>query len=268
MSPARLHEPSRTSGLRDTEEWRCNALALQYGKLIFPHSHETRPIAAPIWRHRSLLAGVDLPALHGFPSSRPIPMRISCLGFPALLLALAAGACRDLPTAAPAAQPLPQAAARAELKCSVAVTTRSMTCEASRPRGARSQIIMGGQGLNVRLRTTNLVVNTGAQLVTADISVQNLLDQPIGTDGTSTHGVRVFFVSGPTVTDGSGGQVDVLTDSIAVFTAANQKYYAYHEIIQPRGVSSPQQWAFSLPGGTTAFEFKVLVETEIPAEQS
>jgi hypothetical protein len=194
-------------------------------------------------------------------------MRISRLRFPALLLALAAGACRDVPTAAPPADaPAPQAQ-RAELRCSVAVASRAIACEPTGPRGVRRNIIMGGQGLNVRLRTTNLAWNEADSVLSADVSVQNLLDQPIGTDGTSSYGVRVFFVLGPNVTQGTGS-VTVLADSMGTFTAANQKYFVYPEVIQPREVSAPQSWGFSVAGDVTTFEFFLLVETQTPAETS
>ncbi|HYH78161.1 MAG TPA: hypothetical protein VEX86_00130, partial [Longimicrobium sp.] len=195
-------------------------------------------------------------------------MRLSRLRFPALLLALAAGACRDTPTAAPPTRsPVPQQTQRAELRCAVAVTTRAMSCEPVGPRGVRRNIIMGGQGLNVRLRTTNVAWNDSDNVLSADLSVQNLLDQPIGTDGTSTYGVRVFFVLGPNVTQGTGS-VEVLTDSIGTFTASGQKYFVYPEVIQPREVSAPQLWEFSIDGAVDQFEFFLLVETQTPAETS
>lgn len=193
-------------------------------------------------------------------------MRIPRLWLSALLLSAAAGACRDLPTAAPATQPTQES--RVQLRCAVEVRARTVSCDPAGPRGIRRQIILGGQGLNVRLRTTNVEWNGSDNVLSADISVQNLLDQPIGTDGNGgTHGVRVFFVSGPNVTDGSG-EVTVLADSVGTFTAGNQKYYVYPEIIQPRGVSSPVTWQFAVPPEALRFEFMVLVETETPAESS
>jgi len=193
-------------------------------------------------------------------------MRISRLRFPALLLALAAGACRDVPTAAPADAPSPRAQ-RTELRCAVAVASRAIACEPTGPRGVRRNIIMGGQGLNVRLRTTGVAWSDAESVLSGDVSVQNLLDQPIGTDGTSTYGVRVFFVNGPNVTQGTGS-VTALADSVGTFTASNQKYYVYPEVIQPREVSAPQSWRFSVAGNVTTFEFFVLVETQTPAETS
>ncbi len=80
-------------------------------------------------------------------------------------------------------------------------------------------------------------------MLSADVSVQNLLDQPIGTDGTSANGVRVFFVSGPTTTEGTG-MVEVLADSVGAFTAAGTRSTSSTpSVIEPREVSAPQSWA-------------------------
>jgi hypothetical protein len=189
---------------------------------------------------------------------------------PAALLAalLALGACRDLPTASAPLQdtPAPATQDRVPLRCSVAVATRVVSCAAPlAPRGIRSNIILGGQGLNVRLVSSNVSYDGGDRVFSFDVTVQNLLDQPMGTDGTTATGVRVFFNSGPTATDGTG-QVTVLTDSVGTFLAANQRYYKYDGAIQPRGVSQPQRWEFSLDAGVLAFEFLVYVDAQLPGE--
>lgn len=191
----------------------------------------------------------------------------------ALLAALlAAGACRDLPTApgtAPAETPMPPASPdRTPVRCSVTLASRSVSCATPvAPRGLRQNIIIGGQGLNVRLVSTNVNFDGGDNVFSFDVTVQNLLDQPLGTDGTTDSGVRVFFNSGPTATAGSG-EVTVLTDSVGMFLAANQPYYKYDGVIQPRGVSQPQRWEFSVDEGVDAFAFIVYVETQVPGEQN
>jgi hypothetical protein len=187
----------------------------------------------------------------------------------AFLAALVAvGACRDLPTAsAPVLDaPAPAAPDRTPLRCSVVVATRTVACAApAAPRGMRGNLILGGQGLNVRLVSTNLAFDGVDHVLSFDVTVQNLLDQPIGTDGTTDSGVRVFFNSGPTTTDGSG-IVTVLTDSVGTFLAANQPYYKYDGAIQPRGVSQPHRWEFSVGAGVNKFEFLVYVEAALPGE--
>jgi hypothetical protein len=185
----------------------------------------------------------------------------------ALALVLGAGACRDLPTdaAAPAGPaPTPQ---RKEVHCSVAVKARTFVCDPAGPRGIRSNIILGGQGLNVRLTSTNVQFLAGDNVLSADVRVQNLLDQPLGTDGSDFYGVRVFYAVPPTVTLGSG-DVSALTDSVGTFTESGQKYYVYPEIIQPRGISQPQTWEFHVDPTVERFDFLLYVETQTPAEQS
>src|SRR5690349_2553534 len=89
-------------------------------------------------------------------SPERIPMRINPS---AVLLAalLALGACRDLPTvsAPPEAAPGPAAQDRVPVRCSVVVAARTISCAAPQePRGMRANVILGGQGLNVRLTST------------------------------------------------------------------------------------------------------------------
>lgn len=186
------------------------------------------------------------------------------------LAALAvAAACRDLPTT-PAAAPPPAAgtAARTELRCTVAVQARTLACRApAGARGARTDVIVGGQGVNVRLVSSNTAFDGGTGHLTSDVTVQNLLDQPMGTDGTAVTGTRVFFNSGPNVTSGTG-TVTVLADSMGTFLASNQPYYKYDGVIQPRGVSPPVTWTFDVQGAVGSFDFVVYVDTQLPAETS
>lgn len=194
-------------------------------------------------------------------------MRTHAPGAFVAALALALGACRDLPTATEAAQPAPAAVeARTPLRCAVTIATRAVSCAAGTGDG-RGNIILGGQGLNVRLVSSNVTFDGGDHAFSFDVTVQNLLDQPMGTDGVTPSGVRVFFNSGPTATEGSG-TITVLTDSVGTFLSANQPYYKYDGMIEPRGVSQPQRWEFSVDAGVTAFAFIVYVETQLPAESS
>jgi hypothetical protein len=181
---------------------------------------------------------------------------------PSLLLLLSA-ACADAPTASrPADAP---AAGRAQLRCSVSVQARTLDCEPQRPAGVRA-VILGGQGVHVRLTSTNVSWSAGDHVLSADVALQNLLDQPIGTDGGSgATGSRVFFLSGPTVTEGSGS-AGSLADSVGVFTATNQGYYVYPGRIDPRGVSLPIPWRFEVDPSVVRFEFLVAVDTRVPVE--
>jgi hypothetical protein len=183
-----------------------------------------------------------------------------------LAVALTAGACRDVPFV-PAPEPPPAATdRRMQLRCSVDVAARTLGCDASGGEGApRTSIILGGQGLHVRLASSGVRYADG--VLQAEVTVQNLLDQPMGTDGSTTVGTRVFFHAGPTVTEGTGA-VSVLPDGTGTFTAAGQPFYRYDGVIQPGAVSAARTWSFAAAPTVVRFDFVVFVDTRLPAEES
>jgi len=68
-------------------------------------------------------------------------------------------------------------------------------------------LIVGGQGALVRLASSGTTYNAGTQAFASDVTVENLIAQPMNTtDGTTPDagGIKVFFHSGPTVTGGAG----------------------------------------------------------------
>ncbi|HKP74912.1 MAG TPA: hypothetical protein VJT67_05180, partial [Longimicrobiaceae bacterium] len=147
---------------------------------------------------------------------------------------------------------------------SVVVRAGTVEC-AGATGGARGDLLVGGQGVNVRLSSTNVWWSSYDQVLYADVRVQNLLDQPLGTDGTTVSGIRVFFAQGPSVTAGSG-TVTVLADSVGTFTAAGQPYYIYPGALVPRATSDRRTWRFSVPASVERFEFAVYVAAAVPAE--
>jgi hypothetical protein len=87
-------------------------------------------------------------------------------------------------------------------------------------------------------------------------------------DGTTPHadGVRVFFLSGPTVTAGTG-TVDVANeDGTATITAAGQAYFQYAGTLAPSQTSAAKLWSFNVPPTVTTFTFTVLVNARVPDE--
>lgn len=181
-----------------------------------------------------------------------------------VLLALT-GACRDVPFATVPMSPSAPAE-RTAVRCSVDVAARTLGCGARDGMdGSRGNIMLGGQGVNVRLASSNVRYANGS--LQAEVTVQNLLDQPMGTDGTDTVGVRVFFGSGPTVTQGSGA-VTVLADGTGTFTASGQPFYTYPGLLEPQGISQRRTWTFALDPGVIRFEFTVFVDTRLPGEAS
>jgi len=159
------------------------------------------------------------------------------------------------------------------LTCAVDVAARSMSCDESVPGfgafGASADLIVGSQHQFVRMAndTPQVVGDTW----TANVTVQNLTLQPMGTtDGTTPApaGVRVFFVDLP-----SDGVVVSNADGSASFTGSDpQLYYEYSggllgsdEILSQGEVSSAKTWEFTLNGATT-FRFSVLISTDVPDE--
>jgi len=145
--------------------------------------------------------------------------------------------------------------------CQVTLADRRVACGG--PATAGGQEIVGGQGQYVVLRSTN--VTSAGGLFSADISVQNLGAQPIGTDdGINATGLYVFFASGPSVTGGSGNVALSNATGTADFTATGQSYFAYDTILGGLDESAPLTWEWTYDVGVTSFAFTVLVAADVP----
>lgn len=157
---------------------------------------------------------------------------------------------------------------RSALSCRANVQSATLDCE--RPQGAGQSfgpnfLIVGGQGEFVQLTSANPGYDSTDEIFYADVAVQNLIGQPIGTsDGLTVTGVRVFFHSGPTVTEYTGPTAPTVTvanaDGVATFTATDQPYHLYDEILFPGGVSASKTWGWNVPPEATEFVFEVFVE--------
>lgn len=186
------------------------------------------------------------------------PIRSTAL---ALAAGLGSAACDDLPVAAPA----PDRSAVVELRCDASVQSLRVTCASPSPDlGARTDQTFGGQGYYVQLTSTN--VNYAGGIFSFDVTVQNLLNEAIGTpDGVTPHtnGIRIFFHSGPTATSGAGEVTVANADGTATFTAANQPYFQYNEVLDKDEVSGVKTWQLNVPGTVETFSFRVQVNTEV-----
>jgi hypothetical protein len=191
----------------------------------------------------------------------------------ALLALLAAGgACTDAsnPVApkdpAPTGPGGPQTALQA-LQCTANRTTLSVTCApASEGAGAASGILLGSQGVNVRLTSSNVAYNNVTGQFTFDVTVQNLIEQPLGTtDGTTSDagGVRVFFAVPPTVTVGSGVAAP-LPDGFGTFTGAGQPYYQYSgNMLEQNETSAAKGWTLIISPTVETFSFLLFVSAAV-----
>jgi hypothetical protein len=142
-----------------------------------------------------------------------------------------------------------------------AVACRGLSSEPAP--GLSLSSIVGGQGTYVLLESDNVSYASG--VFQADITVTNLIAQPMGTpDGTTVTGIKVFFHSGPTVTSGTGTVTVANSDGTDTFTGAEQPYFEYNELLQTNDVSSAKTWQWSVPSSVETFEFSVYVSADIP----
>lgn len=169
------------------------------------------------------------------------------------------------PPGPPAAPVLLQA-----IDCRVEVRTMLVKCSPTTPgEGGPSYLIVGSQNEYVTLTSTNqsYVPATGA--FTFDVTVRNLIPQPLGTADTmpalapDANGVRVFFSTPPVATAGTGA-ITVAADGQDLFTAAGQDYYQYNTVLEQFEVSAPRTWTFNVPSTVETFHFGVFVAAAVP----
>ncbi|HEU0299305.1 MAG TPA: hypothetical protein VFR37_07625, partial [Longimicrobium sp.] len=155
------------------------------------------------------------------------------------------------------------------LECRATVATRQVTCANATPPSGPSYLIVGNQNVYVTMANANVNHDPGTGLFTTDVTVRNLIPQPLGTtDSTAAlaadpDGVRVFFSTPPAVTAGSG-TVTVTADGQDFITAANQDYYQYNTVLEQFEVSAPKTWTFNVSAGVEAFYFAVLISAAVP----
>jgi len=191
-----------------------------------------------------------------------------------LLAALATAACTDRSPTGPSARPPGDgdegpggpAATIAVLTCTASAQAKSVSCAPADPStGAAAGLIVGHQGINVQLTSSNLNYNSGTGSFTFDATLQNLIEQPLGTtDGVTQDpaGIRIFFSTGPTVTEGTG-TVAVVPDGFDMFMSAGQAYYSYPYVLDDNEVSPAEGWSFVMPPTVERFVFTVLVSAPV-----
>lgn len=195
------------------------------------------------------------------------------LSFAAVLAGpLGLGACTDrnpasAPDAAPSALP---PSAMAMLTCTVSVRDGAFGCAPAEaaPSGV-SAAVLGGQGSYVRLASTGIRLDSASGTFRADVTLENLTAQALGTANGATataDGIRVFFSSGPVATEGTGSVEVANADGEGTFTAAAQKFFRYEGILAPGDTSAAREWRFSVPATVERFTFGVYVAAAVPAE--
>lgn len=192
----------------------------------------------------------------------------------AFLLAapLVLGACTDRVTGPPPFEP-PGAPAGA-LQCTVSVRAGTMACAspsetqpsfAVAPSGrARGNLIVGGQGVNVRLTSSNVNYDAATGRFRADVTLTNLMDGVMGShDGVQHAGMLVFFHSEPSPTAGNGSVELANPDGLGVFTGSGQQYFVYDSMLARGQTSDPRTWEFRVDPSVETFAFQVYVEAPL-----
>jgi hypothetical protein len=151
------------------------------------------------------------------------------------------------------------------LTCHADRVAGTLGCDA--PAAVPGQGVLGDQGTVIGLRSSNVSYDGGSEILSADVTVQNLTTGPIGTlDGTTlSSGVSVFFVAGPDATPTGSVQVANPTGTNGTFTGSNQTYFNYAQVLNAFEVSSAVTWEFQFAGGADAFTFTVLVAADLPS---
>lgn len=185
------------------------------------------------------------------------------LPFYAFFCVFVLGACSDQP-AAPVGDGLAGSRALATFECN-GTTAGTVSCKPAGPSGGGSRTMLGGQNMYLRLSSSNVSYDSIAGLFQLDVTVQNLMNEMIGTpDGIvpDPDGVQVFFMQEPAASGGLGTVTILNADGLGFFTGAAQPYYAYPVMLHKDDVSPGKTWQMSVPKTVTSFSFVVAVETD------
>ncbi len=194
----------------------------------------------------------------------------------ALTCLLAALACQDVErVSAPIKVPeAAQAGARPTLMlaltCTLSRSASTVSCApaSSRAAGVSANVIVSVTGTYAQFVPFNLVKDTVHQIWSFDAFLHNLMMQSIGTlNGTTVTGSKVF-VTDIEATQGTGTVSVINPDGTGNFTAPNQPYFNYNQIVAAGANSNAKLWKVSVPNTVTAVNMDILMSTDFPAEQT
>lgn len=162
------------------------------------------------------------------------------------------------------------------LACVGDARAKRLSCAPARPSTgtAAADIVVDDGASQVSLASSNTSYDSGTGAYTFDVTVRNLISQPLGTaDGLSLspNGVRVIFVRTPYATFGSG-TITVAADGTGTFaelaglesaypgvSTTSRPYYQYNTVLDPYETSPPKTWRFNVPSTVATFAFDVVV---------
>jgi hypothetical protein len=145
---------------------------------------------------------------------------------------------------------------------------RPVKAASSASRLRKDQIVGGGQGTYITFGTANYAFDTISNIFSFDATVQNNLRQPLGTpDGTTVSGVRIFVLD-LYATSGTGAVNVTNADSTGTFTAPNQPYFIYNQLLTPGQTSTSRNWQIYIAPTVDGFYFDIEAYASFPAEYS
>jgi hypothetical protein len=183
-------------------------------------------------------------------------LRIRAFALATLLLS---AACADITSAPPSVQaPVEGTVSHQKLlgtvTCRVDVAAQATRCgEPVAPGGPRQTRVLLNSFFTVL--TSNQFTNNGQ--TTFFNAVRNDLGQSIGTNTGLDVDTVYAFISGISVTGGSGTVTVNNADGTATFTASNQPFWKWRQTIEPGDDTGTSVWTFNVPNTVTSWTYTV-----------
>jgi hypothetical protein len=170
--------------------------------------------------------------------------------------ALASACSGDSPTNPSELQSKKPVSALAAISCTGDVSSKTLACApASDESGLRGNLIVGGQGVYVRLSADPTTVPGPNSVTITNVRIQNLMAKALGMFSETTpspDGVRVIFHD-------LGNVEPANPDGYGEFTALHQAFYTFPGPIESGATSGPRSFTLNLAPGTTTYTFSVYV---------
>ena len=121
-------------------------------------------------------------------------------------------------------------------------------------------------GAYVSVAMTHLVRDSTAHTWALDVSVHNLLREPLGTrDGKRALGVYAA-IPGVRVTSGHGAASVANADGDRMPSQARQPHFRWAGILAPDQESPVKTWRFNVPNTASSVTFDIVIVADFPAE--
>lgn len=152
--------------------------------------------------------------------------------------------------------------ARFRVRCVGAPGTSAVSCATEQPTsvgaapgGVRADVVLPPDAVRLILVIGPNPFDLATRTLSLDVSVLNVSGQALGGGG----GVKVFYSQVPRVLAGSGTVTVANADGVGTFTAPDQPFYLYNDLIPSGRESSRKRWQWRFAGDVQAWSFDVAV---------